>query len=202
MQNKTIYVDLDDVLCDTAGAYLELVKKKFGISMEFEEIHSFNLQKSFNLSDEENASMFKAAHQPEFTLNLPPIDDMAEILGQWKTLGYSVDIVTGRHTCSHQDSLDWLKRYQVPYDSFIMVDKYGWDDTDHDIAISLDDLCAMSFCFAVEDNLNMTSFLTREMRTPVLLHNRPWNINEQLPEDVTRFASWSSVSKPPQANMD
>ncbi|MGI9538393.1 MAG: hypothetical protein ACR2PB_15080, partial [Desulfocapsaceae bacterium] len=54
----SIYLDLDDVLCDTAVAYLDLIDREFGLQVDFEQIFSFDLQKSFGLSDEANLHMF------------------------------------------------------------------------------------------------------------------------------------------------
>ena len=41
----------------------------------------------------------------------------------------------------------------MPYDHFIIVDKYGRFSADEAIAISKDALAAMDFCLAVEDSL-------------------------------------------------
>ena len=154
---ESIYVDMDDVLCDTAGAYLDFVEKQFGKQVRFEDIHSFNLQESFNLSDEENKYMFRCAHRSEFILNIKPFDGAADILNQWKDMNFRIAVVTGRHTSAYQDSLGWLEHHEIPYDSFTMVDKYGWEDTDHELAISLEGLKARSFVFGGEDNLKMIS---------------------------------------------
>ena len=59
-----IYIDMDDVLCDTAGAYIDLAAREFGKHVAFNDIFSFNLQKSFGLSDEEYRRFFELGHQP------------------------------------------------------------------------------------------------------------------------------------------
>lgn len=48
-----IYVDFDDILSETALYFSHLVKKMFGKYVPYENIKSFSLQKSFDLSDEE-----------------------------------------------------------------------------------------------------------------------------------------------------
>ena len=37
-----VYVDVDDVLCRTAQVAIETVRRLFGISRTFDELHSFN----------------------------------------------------------------------------------------------------------------------------------------------------------------
>lgn len=68
-----------------------------------------------------------------------------------------------------------------------MVDKYGWEDNDHELAIFLDGLKARSFVFGVEDNLKMISFLAQTMTVPVLFHDRPWNGSCRSSDTVRRF---------------
>ena len=52
-----IYVDFDDCLCETAKGFSTLVKDLFDIDVPYEAIHSFNLQKSFDLTDEQYEQM-------------------------------------------------------------------------------------------------------------------------------------------------
>lgn len=200
MESKSrIYIDLDDVLCDTAGAYLQLVEKEFGLQKRFEDILSFNLQESFDLTDKENKHMFERAHRSEFTLNLEIFDGVWATLKAWHDQGYQIDIVTGRHTSAHKDTILWLEEHRVPFDTFTMVDKYRWEGTDNDIAVSLGEIKKRSFCYGIEDNLNMTTFLAKEMSLPVLLHDRPWNRNTRFGDGVTRFSEWPTLLEIVQA---
>ena len=48
-----VYIDFDDVLCETAKYFTVLAKDLFGIVVPYEQVHFFNLQKSFNLNDEQ-----------------------------------------------------------------------------------------------------------------------------------------------------
>lgn len=192
--SRTIYIDLDDVLCDTAGMYIEIVREEFNKSFKLSDIHSFNLQESFGLNDEENSHMFDRAHSSDFTLSLKPFDNIAPILKEWQRQEYEIAIVTGRHTNACNDSIDWLDFHGIPYDSFTMVDKYSWQDTNHDIAISLDELSGMSFAFAIEDNISMAGHISRSMNTPVLLFDRPWNRSLQTSRVIRRCSSWQEIS--------
>lgn len=194
-ENTQIYIDLDDVLSDTVGAYIELVDNEFGIHRDMEQIVEFNLQNSFGLTDEQNKHMFFLAHQREFTLNIKPFDDMLECLQGWKENGCQLAIVTGRHTSAYMDSLEWLQQQDVVYDSFTMVDKYGWKDTDHTIAISLDELKKRSYLFGVEDNPKMIEYLRTTMEQQVLLYDRPWNRKIKEGSGVIRCSHWGEVGK-------
>ena len=194
-EKPSVYIDMDDVLCDTATAYTVLVKQYFGKQFQLEQIHSFNLQKSFALNDEENRHMFELAHRREFTLALQPFEGVSTALSIWKEKGLHLAIVTGRHTCARNDSLDWLHHHAIPYDAFIMVDKYNRSGTDHSVAISMTTLSLMSFAFAIEDHSDMANYLGTVMKVPVKLFDRPWNRHVQDTETISRFTDWHSLAR-------
>lgn len=189
----SIYLDLDDVLCDTAVAYLDLIDREFGLQIEFEQIFSFDLQKSFGLSDEANLHMFTCAHQPDFILSIDIFAGVRETLVRWRAQGHRLHIVTGRHTAAHQASLDWLEYHEIAYDTFTMVDKYGWPDTDHGLAVPLAEIKRRDYSVAIEDNMEMTKFLTSSMGVPVKLYDRPWNRALSPDSRIERFRDWNDL---------
>ena len=46
-----IYIDFDDVICETAKYFTKIAKELFGIDVPYRQVQFFNLQKSFDLSD-------------------------------------------------------------------------------------------------------------------------------------------------------
>ena len=48
-----IYVDIDDVLCETAASLCEIVAREFGRHVAYEDVFQFDLQDVFRLTDEE-----------------------------------------------------------------------------------------------------------------------------------------------------
>lgn len=190
-----IYVDFDDVLSDTACAFIEIVQREFGKTVSFEEITSFDLKSSFGLSQKEYEYFFQLAHQPQEILNFKPIKGAIEVLSKWAQQGFEITIVTGRLSSAYDASLQWLSMYKVPYHAFIMADKYGRSNSDKDIALSMTKLSEMKFCLAIEDSLTMARHLSEKMSTPVALFDRPWNRSSDLNEKITRYASWPHIGR-------
>ena len=60
-----VYIDFDDVLCETAKHFTKLAKELFGIDVPYREVQFFNLKKTFDLSDEQYEEMMIAGHLPE-----------------------------------------------------------------------------------------------------------------------------------------
>ena len=55
-----VYIDFDDVLCETAKYFTKIAKELFGIDVPYREVQFFNLKKTFDLSDEQYEEMMKA----------------------------------------------------------------------------------------------------------------------------------------------
>ena len=58
------YVDFDDCLCETAKSFSAIALRMFGKNVPYENIHSFNLQQSFELTDDEYERFMIEGHQP------------------------------------------------------------------------------------------------------------------------------------------
>ncbi len=187
-----VYIDLDDVLSKTTCSYVEIIKKEFNRAVQFEDIHSFDLRTSFNLSSEEFDHFFALVHKPDIILDLEPMEDSIETLNNWVNRGLDICVITGRLTSCYESSLEWLNKNRVPFSSFLMVNKYSRPDYDKRISISSVELYKMKFLFAVEDSLEMAGRISSEMRIPVALFDRPWNRSNGV-AGIRRCEGWREV---------
>jgi len=188
-----IYVDFDDVLSDTTSAFLKILKREFGKRVNFEDIFSFDLKASFNLTDSEYEHFFHRVHQADVIMSFSPMEGAIGALEAWIKLGYQISIVTGRLTSAHEASLDWLAEHRVPYHSFTMVDKYSRENNDSKLSISMEEFSQLKFSLAVEDSATMALHLSQKMGIPVALMDRPWNRMVDLNHNLKRYASWSEI---------
>jgi uncharacterized HAD superfamily protein len=165
-----IYVDFDDVLADTTKSFLKILRCEFGKSVNFEDIFSFDLRASFDLSESEFEHFFQRVHQPEVIMEFAPIEG-----------------------CAYEASLDWLSKHNVPYHSFMMVDKYSRENIDTKIAVSMEEFSEMKFSLAVEDSAKMALHLSQKMGISVALIDRPWNRRANLNHKINRYTSWYDI---------
>jgi len=191
---KPIYVDMDDVLCETARALLAIAEREFGKTIPFDQLNTFEVGEACGLEIHEIHELFRLAHHPEELLAMAPIEEAASVLNEWADAGREIAIVTGRPPSTYDVSRAWLERYRVPHHDFVMVDKYGRFATENTIAITLEELATRRFSFAVEDSPAMAEFLAKEMKTPVALLDRPWNQIEEHPL-ITRLVNWRNVAE-------
>ena len=199
---RDIYIDFDDVLCETALAFTELVREHFGKTTRFENIASFNLDVAFGLTPGQLEELMQRGHEPDVLARLEPVKGAVEGLRRWSERGYRISIVTGRPATTEEVSKRWLDAYSVPYAEVVFVDKYNrkFVSAGHFSApmISLAELTRRPFCLAVEDAPHMAAFLAREMTMPVAVLQRPWNADDPdlraLPGNrISHCRDWNDI---------
>jgi uncharacterized HAD superfamily protein len=193
MASKTIYVDLDDVLCQAARRFLLIVEREFGKRVAYEELTNFDVGQSCGLTPVEADELYRIVHRPEELLAMEPVREAVAALEDWQRQGFEIAIVTGRPPDSLEISIAWLAKHKISHSSFTVVDKYGRFPTENVRAMRLEDLTRQEFCWAVEDSLPMARFLAGRMKLPVALIDRPWNRCESDPEGVSRYIDWQNM---------
>ena len=108
--SQIIYIDMDDVLCETARGCLEIIERIFGKRVAYEQLTDFNLGNSCELNTEETAELYHIVHHPDELLKLQPVKGAIEVLNQWIAAGFEIAIVTGRPPATYEPSLHWLMR--------------------------------------------------------------------------------------------
>jgi len=201
-----IYVDFDDVLCETAQEFLRVLDREFGRKVAFDEIYSFDLAKSFGLDSASVARLMQRVHQPDVLAAMQPAPGAVEALRHWADAGCEIWVVTGRPAYTRSSSEAWLHRHRVPYDVLDFVDKYGRVDPREDRTdlLNLSELTKIDFCIAVEDSPDMVKFLTAHTRALVVMLARPWNEKMDLGSSArfTRCKNWQEIlRKFPSPNL-
>ena len=190
---RTIYVDLDDVLCQAARHFLIVVEREFGKRIAYEQLTNFDVGHSCGLTGEQRDELYRIVHRPDELLSMAPVSEAIAVLKRWEGQGFDIAIVTGRPPQSVDVSLAWLAKHQISHSSFTIVDKYSRFGTDGANAISLADLATRRFCWAVEDSLPMAQYLAGYMKLPVALIDCPWNQSEETLVGIERYRDWEAI---------
>jgi len=190
-----IYIDCDDVLAESTRSYIAIIKREFGIERKFEELTSFDLRVSFGMTQAQFDHFFQLVHSREAILKFQPMDGAVEMVNAWKQAGLEIAIITGRITAAYESTLEWLQRLSIPYDHFMVVDKYNRPEMDMKIAKPLSALSSMNFELAVEDSYATAIYLSTEQKISVALMDRPWNSNAQITNGLTRVRNWADIEQ-------
>ena len=193
-----IYVDFDDCLCETARHFSGLAKDMFGTNVPYENINFFNLQKSFSLTDKQYEDMMAEAHKPEILLSYAETPGAADTLNSWVDEGHDVSVITGRPFNSYEPSREWLDRHGLGRIKLYCLNKYGRDSfyQNTEYSLELEDYYKMHFDIAVEDSPHAFKFFDHLPDLKILVYDRPWNHNVELPGDnYIRCFDWNEIER-------
>ena len=190
------YVDFDDCLCETALSFTEIADRLFGKKVPYEGVKSFNLQKTFDLNDEEYQQLMEEGHRPEILLAYEETPGCSKVLNEWMDAGHTVNIITGRPYSAYEASRQWLDEHGLERAKLYFLNKYGRDvfygSGNHNL--ELEDFYRMEFDYAVEDSPLALPYLEHFPETKVLVFDRPWNQECQFPnENYVRSADWAFI---------
>lgn len=191
-----IYIDFDDVICETAAYFTKIAKELFGVEVPYSQVQFFNLQKSFDLSDAQYGELMKAGHLPENLLSYEEAPGASKTINKWIEEGHEVSVITGRPFDSFAPSRQWLDEHGLKRVPLFCVDKYGRENfmQDSTFNMTLDMLYSRTFDFAVEDSPAAFVHLLHFEGCKVAVYNRPWNEQAELPGgNFTRCAGWAEI---------
>ena len=191
-----IYVDYDDCLCETARSFSELGKTMFGKNVPYEDIHSFNLQQSFDLTDDEYEQFMIEGHRPETLLSYDETPGASKVINEWIDRGHQVSIITGRPFSAYDASRQWLDEHDLKRVTLYALNKYGRDSfiKNSDFNLELEDYYKMHFDYAVEDSPVAFKFFDHLPELKVMVFDRPWNKDSELPgKNYTRCPDWEFI---------
>lgn len=193
-----IYIDFDDVICETARHFTILARELFGIDVPYSEVQFFNLRKAFDLDEEQYNVLMKAGHVPETLLAYEETHGATKVINTWVDDGHEVYIVTGRPFDAYKPSRKWLDEHGLTRVPLYCVDKYGRENFNQDCTYSmtLEQLYSFDFDFAVEDSPAAFEHVMHFDKCRIAVFNRPWNIQEELPDDrFVRCDNWAEIDK-------
>ena len=191
-----IYCDMDDILCETALSLCSVAKRLFGSTTRYEEMHDFNLQVSFHLTDSQLKELMEVAHSTQFLLSYALTPGAVEGLKALRAAGHAVDIVTGRPASSYRGTEGWLKAAGLGDFPVTYVNKYGRlfvPDGDAPEMVPLSEVMKRAYEVIIDDSPVVLPAFASWTNTKVLVFDRPWNRNFVLAPNMTRVKDWTDI---------
>jgi len=193
-----IYVDFDDVLCETARALTGLAHRMFGRRVAYEEIAVFDLQQAFGIDAGQHQALMAKAHEPGFLMALEPTPGATDVLSAWRAAGWQTVIVTGRPLASREPSQRWLAGRGLNGLPLLFVDKYRREPPaapGQPRALTPDELRNERFDLAIEDAPAALDLLVGDRACRTIVFDRPWNRTYAAPHGAAaaRCGGWSEL---------
>jgi len=201
VSERRIYVDIDDVLCETIARLADLLEHMHDRRVDPGQVKHFDLGESFGLDSDQIESFMERAHADEIIESIAPTPGAADVLSRWQRAGHCITLVTGRPPKTNAASRRWLDTHEFSHESLHHLDKWNrpsWNLTGLP-GIQFDDLPDFGFEFAVEDSLDTAVRLIEELEIPVALMDRPWNravhaISRKTRASLVRCADWDQIA--------
>ncbi len=192
-----IYVDLDDVACETCDRLAYFARLHFDRDVTVESMVDYDLRKSFNFDEETYRRYMKQFHATEL-LDIPETPDACEVIRRWATDGLDPVIVTGRPTYSNAVTLDWLTHHGLGGIRVLHVDKYAklFNESEDPLITPFPALCEMDVQFAIDDAPNAIRMISETRLCPYAIFTRPWNRKFEPPESNLlkfRVSHWREI---------
>lgn len=193
-----IYIDIDDILCETAATLCRLAEREFGKGVPYADVREFDLQRVFGLTDAEMRRFAELSHAPECLLSYPETPGAVAGVKALRAAGHDIEFVTGRPATCCEATAEWLRRAGLGTLPVLYVDKYGRYcglSEGFPRMVTLPELLARPYDVAIDDSPVILPHLARWERTRVLVLDRPWNAGYPLAPNMTRVRDWHELEK-------
>ncbi|WP_029231179.1 5' nucleotidase, NT5C type [Butyrivibrio sp. VCB2006] len=189
------YVDFDDCLCETARAFTGIADRLFDKKVPYEDIRFFNLKESFGLNDDQYDELMIEGHRPEVLLSYEETPGASQTLNELIDNGHEVSVITGRPYSAYETSRKWLDDHGLDRAKLFCLDKYGRDSfiKNSEFNLKLEDYYKMEFDYAIEDSPLAFKFFDHLPDLKVMVIDRPWNHEVELPGNFTRCTDWKMI---------
>ena len=148
------------------------------------------------MTNEQYEHMMIEAHRPEVLITDEETPGARETVNGWIDKGYDVSVITGRPDSAYEPSRAWLDQHGLERVKLYCLNKYGRDSfiKNSKFNLELEDYYKMHFDYAVEDSPKAFKFFEHLPELKVMVFDRPWNHETQLPgENYRRCYDWEMV---------
>lgn len=186
-----IGIDLDDVLCDFATAFVAYHNDVYGTTLTKGDVWSYKFWDVLHISREEMIKRFYDFQQSPKMIHVPPIQGAKRAVDSLRENNYDLHIITARDAQFSDITNHWLSRYFPGIFSDIHF-------ANHQSTVlkarSKGDICKeIGVSLMIDDSFDNAVSCHGVCDRGVLLFDAPWNVGKSLPEGMRRVFSWDDV---------
>lgn len=165
-RHRRILVDMDGTIVDTYGRFIKELNRRFSKSFTLNDMKSYDMTE-LGITQQQAFELFRTPLLHQSARELPYA---TESLVRLRKSGFQIHLATARNRDIQQETLNWIARYNVSFDSFHLIDNHFKIDPESKVRLvkkfniglavddaptyinTLADYC--DFVFAIETNYN------------------------------------------------
>lgn len=191
-QAKSIAIDLDDVVVETAQKILEYYNSKYETTIRLEQYYSRDFSGVWKAPDADTA--IRRVNGYLDTQEYRALVPVKEAIGAIRALAekYDLHIVTGRPDFTESATREWLQtHFPDIFEHVLFTNFFSYSGQP---TISKAEICKkIGATHLIDDHLHH-AFEAEEAGICVLLFgNYPWNKVKTLPKNMIRVNNWQEV---------
>ncbi len=189
-----IVVDIDDVISDSAVAFIEHSNKRWGTNLTIDD-YKEHWAEMWKISHEETHGRALEYHAAGHHSAYLPILGAKEALEQLKR-NFKLVIITTRRSSISQLTNEWIKKYYSDIFDDIVFTGFFDQLKKGSVRLTKGELVKnIGAKYLIDDQLRHIEAASKLGITCLLFGNYPWNKAGALPENVTRVINWEEVLK-------
>lgn len=168
--------DIDGVIANFVKTFIEIVQKKYALSLKETDIYCHELDLVLGIDKEEKNELIRETIKED--LDVYP--GAKAIIERLYEEGHKIFILTARPNDLIEVTKTWLKKKGILYTELIQLN----EGEKHLAQIDLD--------LIVEDNLEEAIGLSKKVKN-VLVYDHPWNQTLNVKGLVKRVRNWNEI---------
>lgn len=193
---KTIAIDIDNVLAQSAISFVEQSNALFNSSITLED-YSENWSQMWGVSNEEAERRGTILRDHQIQKHYMPVEGAVGAINQLSR-NFKIVLVTSRRKQAEQLTREWLTKYfDHKFDEIIFAN--FWDDikkSAHGYKLHKGELYqAIGADFVIDDHLKHCLAAVEQGAQAILFGDYPWNQKATHTSGMTRCVSWAEVQE-------
>lgn len=175
---KNLGIDIDGTL-SRPDFILPYLQRDIDDTLEFDDFTEYDL--SFTGLNQDELSKWFLSIENELYKNAHPVDNINKYIDNLSK-DYNISLITARPKKWKSDTINWLSKWNINYDSLDILGSHNKVQACIDRNIDL----------FIEDNLENALLINKELDTPVLLINTPYN-QAYIKSGIIRVDDWDDI---------
>lgn len=196
MNRQTIAIDIDDVLADFAGGFVEYCNERWGTHLTIND-YDENWAKVWSVDEEEASRRAEEVQAGDLYRELEHSDVAAQILEKLSQRFHLI-VITSRRIPTRSDTLAWIAKHYPMIDTSMVNFAGFWDGgrtPDALVATKADIATSLDVSYLIDDQLKHCIAAAETGIESIIFGDYAWNQLDDMPGRMTRCRNWLEIGE-------